>query len=188
MLCGTLKFRHSCIKLTGVQGNPVRFRMLSYNYIWHADTMIVTCPCNWQGFENNSLVKAGSRLPTEMVAVVRPTTSKVVTPKLKGTVSARMEQKHIVSKLPLEMILTVTAFKFQPPEKPAPDRYERGQEIFISQPVKSSTRNGLSGFYCFKIGAEKCLDVLSSTTGTYLLTFSLVSSCKNSHTKQQIQF
>jgi hypothetical protein len=122
-----------------------------------------------------------------MVAVVRPTTSKVVTPKSKGTVSARTEQKHIVSKLPLEMTLTVTAFKFRPPEKPAPDRHERGEEIFISQPVKSSTRSGLSGFYCFKIGAEKCLDVLSSTTGTYLLTFSLVSSCKNSHTKQQTQ-
>ena len=133
-------------------------------------------------------MKAGSRLPTEMVAVVRPTISKVVTPKSKGTISARMEQKHIVSKLPLEMTLTVTAFKFRPPEEPAPDRYEGGEEIFISQPVKSSTRSGLSGFYCFKIAAEKCLDVLSSTTGTYLLTFSLVRSCNNSHTKQQTQF
>lgn len=122
-------------------------------------------------------MKAGSRLPTEIVAVVRPTISKVVTPKSKGTVSARMEQKNIVSKLPLEMTLTVTAFKFRPPEKPMRDGYGGGKEIYISKPVKSSTRSGLSGFYCFKIAAERCLDVLSSTTGTYLLTFSLVRSC-----------
>jgi hypothetical protein len=127
-----------------------------------------------QSLRKNAILKAGTALQHELVAVVRP---KGCLPQTLGSApeGPRLEQKYIFAES-MEMKLEVFQVK-TPPRSQGP--------VFIAttNPIRkhetktaACTRGGLKGLYCFQlIGTE--LESFLRTSGTYILSFTLVSQC-----------
>ena len=127
-----------------------------------------------QSLRKNTTLKAGAALQQELIAVVRP---KACMPQTLGSApeGPRVEQKYIFAES-MEMKLEVFQVK-TPPRSQGP--------VFITttNPIRkhetktaACTRGGLKGLYCFRlIGTE--LESFLRTSGTYILSFTLVSRC-----------
>ncbi|KAG0621736.1 hypothetical protein M758_3G044500 [Ceratodon purpureus] len=121
--------------------------------------------------QSNSSVEAGFKLPKEILAVVRPRSCSRATQR---TSFCRTEQKTIVSGT-MEMSFEVRFINEYISDKVAltEEQVTKSKTVFTCT-NKACTRNGVQGLYSFTTDATD-LKTLFTTTGTYLLAFSVVT-------------
>ncbi|KAJ7548878.1 hypothetical protein O6H91_07G031900 [Diphasiastrum complanatum] len=117
-----------------------------------------------ESFPEDATVKAGCKLPNEVIAVVRPQGFVSKT----GIGTSKHEQKQLVGEL-LQMKMEVQYI----PCSSLRNGIEYDNEVIYSQIVRGICRNSINGYYVFSTRGSK-LEQNFTSTGTYIFTFTLV--------------
>lgn len=131
------------------------------------------------GLADNVVVSAGFPLPKELIAVVRPKSScgwnvGDSTGTSKSGIICKVNQKTIVAEF-MEMMLEVRFVEFLPPDMKVSRQQMETTKVIYTCKVKACTRCNIKGLYCFPT-EKSILDSLFNRVGTYLFSFSLISS------------
>lgn len=126
-----------------------------------------------QSFPRHATVEAGTLLPREIIAVVRPKIWKDHITIGLGP-DARRLQKYIVSEQ-MEMDFVVGRVHYHRPEVAVDKSFITNVEKVYDAKATATGRENLKGLYCFSTTGTK-LENITRKTGTYFLLFTLV--CK----------